>query len=215
MNELLKVSYEVLGNIEWAVSYQFELTLVDSPGSALSKISNTPFKEWLPCKNYNRPRTIIQTKDFNFGLGGYALPEGTNPYTIELNLYDDSRFQLINFFESWVKVDLLGGNEQSLGYLANIMKTLYIKKFAPTNDGFTSVEQKSLYVIPTNNIPDQGDSEGGAYEFQVELLVVGEVSLPSLGNAAMNDLNSLVKLDGNQKKLLKGVTNQFFNKFGR
>lgn len=156
---------EALRNIDWAVTYTYNVRFDDGTGSLPT------FSKWLPAYEVNESLSSIITTPINIAyLQGFELPTGkTNPM-ISLSLYDTADCEIENWIREWQK-EIVNDEEHYIGCLGDIVRKLTITK---QNLQRETVLEKQYLVYPKGDIMLRFASTSGEIRvINVQFAVVG------------------------------------------
>ena len=151
--------------IEWGAKHLWDLQFSEpSPPS--------PFNEWFPAVDVSENVYTMVLHDVQFYLSSFSLPKNTAEFDLSFTYTDDVELTLLRWFSAWVNEDILG-NERLVKPLDLCKRTLALRYLNHNHD---VLHESKYLVIPDGSGNYEGDGDGGAQQYQLQLKIVGKHS---------------------------------------
>ncbi|MFA5071271.1 MAG: hypothetical protein WC511_02760 [Candidatus Pacearchaeota archaeon] len=127
-----------------------------------------PFDQWFPARLVEEPVFSIYSKDIEYYISRYAIPQGKQRLTMTVSFYDNCDNVLEKWVRDWDKLIFNEGLE--LTPLEECCKTLDVKRL--TRDRALLSEIR-YWVVPDSNFRILSNSENSLRGLELSLNVVG------------------------------------------
>ena len=199
-----------LRSVEWSRKYLWSFNFIQLDNNIKGlQIPPRPFDKFFPCVDVDETESVLETfsgsaygKDFRTPLRGGVS-------TLRITFIDDQKNTLYNFFNNWIKVDILN-NGRYVTPLEEAVKAVEIRKvkLASLTDyaqevgnlvGLTERSDNSIndtskyWVFPEGDITFNGGSTSDTNIYSVNLVVAGLVNSESADGGLGDTLQNIVK----------------------
>tara|TARA_Y100000310_G_C20625928_1_gene785877 strand:+ start:622 stop:1143 length:522 start_codon:yes stop_codon:yes gene_type:complete len=170
------ITVEQLRAVNWGKSFLWdvEFPLESSRLSYKSPDgkSSVNFAKQFPAIEVEENLYTLNSKDVDYYIGQYKIPQSTAPFAVTLTFYDDVAGTIRKWLAEWVNIDILN-NGTHISFLENSVKQLTINKYE-THDK-SSVDTKNYWVYPDGSLAFRGTSESDMPIYSQQFVVAGVI----------------------------------------
>jgi hypothetical protein len=201
-----------LRSVEWGRKYlwSFNFLKLDENIQGL-QIPPKPFDKFFPCVDIDENESTIEVFNGEAYGTAFQVPLKGAVSTVRVTFIDDNNHTLYNFFNNWMKNDILNGGRY-ITPLEEAVKAIEIRrvKLSSLSDyaneigslvGLTESSDNGIsatskyWVFPTGDLVYNGGSTSDTQMYSVNLVVAGAVNSETadggLGNTLQNVVRSL------------------------
>lgn len=178
----------VTAPVDWAVSSNWSLSLVDPKfrdpayggvtdlGLFLRDPNASPETGiLLPVESVEEQIASITDNQLMVGHLFYRYPQERGLVkSLSVSFYDDAKYRLSKMFQAWIDFAIPPTPKSALKPLSVIQRKVIFTRWDPARE--KPVWQKSYFVFPNGALTYQATSQPELVRFQIELVVVREVS---------------------------------------
>lgn len=156
------ITADKVRDTQYARSFDFEVKL------ETTRLSSTPFKDWIPVVDIDYGLWDIELQSFNIPVGSIYLPSSINQTDLQITFLDDSKAIISSFFEDWGLKDVT--NNGKMKYLEDGAKRIIIKRL---DNNKNIVKTKRLSILPNGNFKDAFSSTPQLKNYSLSFKIVG------------------------------------------
>ena len=162
-----------LRNIEWGKSFLWDVRIPEAP---------SPFNSFFPAVDIEEGLANLESFSFEAYNNSYKIPKNRTVKDIKLTFTDDQQNTGLSFFTQWMSNEIFAENDgnSTVATLQDAAKQIIIQKLPPSRGD--AILQSSYLVYPEGPLSYKGNSESGGLIHQVNLIIVGTISIGERGD---------------------------------